>query len=141
MTQSTNQFPSIKHLSTIPAIVAGDGCILREIFHPERDPVPIRYSLAHAYVEPGGRTHDHFLEQSEVYYVIAGTGTMYLNGEPIDVAAGSSYYIPPHCSQYLINTGPERFEFLCIVDPPWSAEGETVGAATQHPDADGGDPA
>lgn len=116
----------LKHLSTIPQIIAGDGCFLQELFHPGRDPVSLGYSLAYAYVEPGGRTFDHYLEQSEVYFVIAGSGVMYLDGTPHEVTAGSSYYIPPRCNQYLVNTGAASFEFICIVDPPWSAEGETV---------------
>lgn len=126
MSDSPNPEPSIKRLEQIPQIVAGDGCFLQEIFHPERDPVRIGYSLAHAYVEPGGRTAEHFLLQSEVYYVIAGSGTMYLDDLPHAVSGGTSYYIPPQCRQYLVNDGDDRFEFLCIVDPPWRADQEVI---------------
>lgn len=118
--------PFIKHRDSARQIVAGDGCFLRELLHPDNDPVALPYSLAYAYVEAGGRTLDHLLEQSEVYYVIAGRGTMVLDDVPHTVETGSSYYIPAGCRQWLQNDGETRFEFLCIVAPPWTADGETV---------------
>ncbi|HYF63116.1 MAG TPA: cupin domain-containing protein [Herpetosiphonaceae bacterium] len=113
-------------ITAIEPLVAGDGCILRELLHPERLPVSPSYSLAHAYVEPGGRTADHWLEQSEVYYILSGQGTMFLGGVPHAVAAGSYFYIPGGMSQWLRNDGAGRIEFLCIVDPPWSSQRETI---------------
>lgn len=118
--------PVVKHLQDIPQIVAGDQCLLQQLFHPNSDPVKTHYSLAYAYLEPGGRTLNHKLEQSETYYIIAGTGTMYLDGEPHSVKTGSSYYIPPQCEQWLQNEGETRLEFLVIVDPPWTADEETI---------------
>lgn len=118
--------PLVKHIEDIDEITAADRCGLREVFHPARDSAQIRYSLAHASVSPGESTLEHHIEQSEVYYVISGQGTMHLDGKPHSVCAGSAYYIPPGCRQYLVNSGNEPFEFLCIVDPPWTAEGETV---------------
>ena len=118
--------PVIKQIKNIPQIIAGDACFLQEIFHPDRDPVSIRYSLAYAYVEPGGKTLNHFLEQTEVYYILSGNGLMYLDNEPFDIEQGVSYCIPPRCEQWLLNTGTSRIEFLVIVDPAWTAEEEVV---------------
>lgn len=118
--------PYVGHVGERTEIVAGDGCFLRELLHPQRDPAPIGYSLAYAYVEPAGSTKDHWLEQNEVYYIIAGQGTMFLDQQPIAVSAGSYYYIPPRCHQWLRNDGDTRLEFLCIVDPPWTDEGEVI---------------
>ena len=118
--------PLVKYRADVQQIVAGDGCFLQEMLHPAHDAADLPYSLAYAYVEVGGRTLDHTLEQSEVYYVIAGTGTMYLDGKPHQVQTGATYYIPEGCSQWLQNDGETRFEFICIVAPPWTEEGETV---------------
>ena len=118
--------PVVKHIGSIKEITAGDRCRLREIFHPDRDPVQMGYSLAFAYVEPGGSTANHVLQQSEVYYVLSGHATMFLDERGHDVSEGSAYYVPSGVSQYLINRGQQRFQFLCIVDPPWTAGGETV---------------
>jgi mannose-6-phosphate isomerase-like protein (cupin superfamily) len=118
--------PQLKRLDGVPEQIAGDRCLLRELFHPDRDPVPIGYSIAHAFVEPGGRTLDHTLEQSELYYVIRGRALLVLDGVPYPVGPGSCCFIPPRCHQYVVNEGEERFEFLCIVDPPWTRAGERV---------------
>lgn len=118
--------PFVQHQDLIPEAIAGDRCFLRELLHPQRFPVALGYSLAYAYVEPYGRTLDHVLEQSEVYYVLTGEGTMFLDDTAHAVTAGSYFYIPPGCRQWLRNDGASRFEFLCIVEPPWSDEGETV---------------
>ncbi len=121
-----SEHPYVAHMRDQAEFVAGDGCHLRELLHPARHPIQIGYSLAHADVEVAGRTADHVLEQSEVYYIIAGRGTMVLDGQAHAVEAGSYYYIPPHCSQWLRNDGEQRLEFLCIVEPPWTAAGETI---------------
>jgi mannose-6-phosphate isomerase-like protein (cupin superfamily) len=118
--------PIVKHRQQVNPILAGDLCHLREFFHPGRDAVSLRYSIAYATVEPGGRSLKHLLQQSEVYYVIRGQGTMYLDGQPHAVQTGSCFYIPPHCEQWLQNDGDELFEFICIVDPPWTAEEEEI---------------
>lgn len=118
--------PVVVHRDELDSITAGDKCTLTELFHPARNPVDLHYSLAYAFVEPNGRTLDHVLEQSEVYYIIRGEGTMYLDDEPHKVTEGSSYYIPAGCSQWLQNDSEGRIEFLVIVDPPWTEEGETI---------------
>jgi mannose-6-phosphate isomerase-like protein (cupin superfamily) len=115
-----------KQLGQISEIVAGDACYLREIFHPDRDDVPSNHSLAHAYIHAGGKTLDHFLEQSETYFIISGTGRMHIDHETFDIESGSSYIVPPGSHQWVENTGNEKLEFLVIVDPPWRKEDETV---------------
>jgi len=115
--------PLSRHISATPQQIAGDGCYLRELLHPARDGSPVRYSLAYAYLEPGDRTLSHSLEQSEVYYGLSGEGTLIVDGSPYPLKSGSCICVPPGFSQLLINESEARLEFLCIVDPPWSAEG------------------
>ncbi len=116
----------ISHISAIEPFTAGDGCHLRELLQPALQPLGIGYSLAHASIEPGSQTIDHWLDQSEVYYIIAGVGTMFLDNIAHPIKAGTYYYIPPRCRQWLRNDGDTRIEFLCIVDPPWTNAGETI---------------
>lgn len=118
--------PFVSHRNDCAEFIAGDQCHLRELLHPQRSGQPISYSLAYAFVEQGGRTLDHTLEQSEVYYIIAGRGTMFLDGQAYAVETGSFFYIPPQCNQWIRNDGPSRLEFLCIVDPPWTEAGEQI---------------
>ena len=126
--------PIMRHISKTAEQVAADGCFLRELLHPERAGSPVGYSLAYAYVLPDGRTVEHVLEQSEVYYGLAGQGTLVIDGLPYPLATGTCICVPPHSKQYLINVGGERLEFLCIVDPPWRADGETL--TSRHNTAD-----
>ena len=114
----------IKKLKDCKEITAGDGTRLRELLHPTRDAVAIRYSLACAWLAPGARSQAHRLKTAEVYYLVRGTGTMHIGDETAEVTPGDAVYIPPGSVQWLENTGEEEIEFLCIVDPAWRPEDE-----------------
>jgi mannose-6-phosphate isomerase-like protein (cupin superfamily) len=113
-------------LNNCAEFVAGDNTILREILHPDKQNVQLRYSLAHAVVKPGEVSRPHKLATSEVYYILAGTGTMHIDGEEAEVGPGCTVYIPSHSIQSIRNTGPTDLKFLCIVDPAWRAADEEV---------------
>ena len=106
--------------------VAGDRSILRELLHPDKADLAIRYSLAHARVRPGEKTTPHRLRTGEVYYIIEGQGRMHIDAESSEVVAGSAVYIPPRSIQHIENTGTQDLVFLCIVDPAWRAQDEEV---------------
>jgi mannose-6-phosphate isomerase-like protein (cupin superfamily) len=116
----------IRELNDCPEFIAGDNCSLREILHPDKADLALRYSLAQARVEPGLTTWKHRLRTSEVYYVIEGEGVMFINDESKPVRAGSTVYIPPHATQCIRNSGNRDLVFLCIVDPAWRSEDEEV---------------
>lgn len=107
-------------------IVAGDKTLLRELLHPEKADLRIRYSLAHATVKPGQSSLPHRLKTSEVYYILEGKGIMHVDDESAEVRSGQAIYIPPNCTQYIKNTGNSDLKFLCIVDPAWRSEDEEV---------------
>ena len=69
----------IKHLKDCPEFIAGDDSLLREILNPKKEDISIHYSLAWAYVKPGEKTLVHELKISEVYFILKGKGTMYIN--------------------------------------------------------------
>jgi mannose-6-phosphate isomerase-like protein (cupin superfamily) len=117
----------IKSLDKCPEIIAGDQTTLRELLHPARDDVALRSSLAHARVQPGVWTLRHALSTVEIYYILRGQGIMEIDGEQREVTTGDAIYIPPHGKQRIFNSGTGILEFLCLVDPAWRAEHETVG--------------
>lgn len=119
--QPPNQ-PLVRHFSETTLIIAPDASHLRELLSPTKDPVGIGYSVAHAVVPAGGRTLDHYLDVTEVYYVIQGSGVMYLDGQPHRVQTGSIFYIPAGCRQWLDNDSDEPFAFICIVEPAWTPD-------------------
>ncbi len=116
----------IRDLKDCPEFLSGDRAVLREILHPDKADLAIRYSLAHAVVPPGKKTLPHRLRTSEVYYILEGRGVMHVGDETAAVASGQAVYIPPNAVQFIENPGAGALAFLCLVDPAWRPEDETV---------------
>ena len=116
----------IKDIKSIPEFTAGDDTILRVILHPDNEPLPIGYSLAHARVKPGKVSYPHTLKSTEVYYILEGEGQMHIDDESSGVVPGQAVFIPANSSQYIENTGNEDLVFLCIVNPAWKSGDEAV---------------
>jgi mannose-6-phosphate isomerase-like protein (cupin superfamily) len=66
------------------------------------------------------------LASSEVYYFIAGQGRFTIDEQVLSIEAGMTLYVPPGAKQSMQNTGTTDIEFLCLVDPPWRIEDETI---------------
>ncbi len=116
----------IRDLKHCKEFIAGDNSRLRELLHPEKADLAIRYSLAHAVVKTGQISTPHKLRTSEVYYILQGEGIMHINDESAKVAPGQAVYIPPNSRQFIENTGSTELKFLCIVDPAWKREDERI---------------
>lgn len=116
----------IRTLSDCKEFLAGDHTKLRELLHPARAPVQIGYSLAHGTLEARARSKRHRLAATEVYYFVAGEGIFHMDDQASPVQAGDAVYVPPGVVQWVENTGGERLEFLCLVEPAWTGEGEEV---------------
>lgn len=116
----------IRKLMDCDEFRAGDGTQLRELLHPDKQPIDLRYSLAHAIVPVGYTSLPHALTTSEVYYLLSGRGEMHIDEEVQSVEAGDAIYIPPNARQFIRNSGDEPLVFVCIVDPAWRKEDETI---------------
>ncbi len=51
---------------------------------------------------------------------------MRVDEEKSPVKPGQAIYIPPNAKQQIKNTGNTDLVFICIVDPAWRIEDETV---------------
>src|SRR4030066_150581 len=102
----------IKNLSEAGEFIAGDGTLLRELLHPDKADLKLRYSLAHAVVKQGKASRPHRLKTSEVYYIMEGEGVMHIDDESVPVRPGHAIYIPPNAKQYIRNTGNTDVKFL-----------------------------
>ena len=116
----------IKNLDDCPEFLAGDGTRLRELLHPAKEPLALRYSLAEARLAPGLTSLPHRLAASEVYYILEGAGEMNIDGESRPVGPGDTVYIPPGATQFIKSTGEGELVFICIVDPAWRIEDEEI---------------
>ncbi|MBE9190199.1 cupin domain-containing protein [Gloeocapsopsis crepidinum LEGE 06123] len=116
----------VQKLNACPEFLAGDSTHLRELLHPDKQAIALRYSLAHATLPIGETSQPHSLKTSEVYYVLSGKGEMHIDDETQIVEPGDAVYIPPHAKQFIHSCGDEPLVFICIVDPAWRKEDETV---------------
>jgi mannose-6-phosphate isomerase-like protein (cupin superfamily) len=113
-------------LADCQEFLAGDHTVLRELLHPAKQGVQLGYSVAHGTLATGRRSKAHVLRSSEVYYFLAGRGRFTINDEIRPVESGALVYVPPGATQWLENTGEVDVEFLCLVDPAWRAEDESI---------------
>lgn len=116
----------VRKLEDCPEFIAGDATLLRELLHPDKQAIALRYSLAHAVVSPGQTSTPHALRTSEVYYILSGVGEMHIDDEVREVEPGDAIYIPPGARQFIRNSGSEALVFLCMVDPAWRQEDEII---------------
>ena len=115
-----------RYIHDCKAFTAGDKTTIREILHPQKEGVDIRYSLAYASVKEGKASIPHRLKTSEVYYILKGRGIVHINDESAEVSSNHTVFIPPNALQHIQNTGDSELAFLCIVDPAWREEDEEV---------------
>jgi mannose-6-phosphate isomerase-like protein (cupin superfamily) len=115
-----------RRLADCQEFLAGDHTVLRELLHPDKQAVKVGYSLAQGRLAAGRRSKWHVLKSSEVYYFIEGQGVFTIDEEHCSVEAGLMVYVPPGAKQSLENTGTDDMEFLCLVDPAWRMEDESV---------------
>jgi len=102
-----------------------DGSIIREV--AGRVSLPSSHqSLAEAMVPAGDATDEHYHPVAEeLYFILAGTGRLRMDGEQRDVRAGDCVLIVPGAIHKLFNTGDEPLRLLCCCAPPWQP-GDTV---------------
>lgn len=116
----------VQKLNACDEFIAGDSTRLRELLHPDKQPLALRYSLAHATLPVGETSLSHSLKTSEVYYILSGEGEMHIEAETQRVEPGDAVYIPANARQFIYNCGSEPLVFICIVDPAWRKEDETI---------------
>lgn len=94
--------------------VTKDGSEIREYLHTQVQ------SLAEATLAPGQSTqrHHHRLSE-EIYLLVAGGGTMELDGEEREVRADDAILIPAGAWHTLI-AGPDGTKLLCCCVPPYT---------------------
>ena len=115
-----------KESKNITEWVAGDGTLLKELFHPLNENITTSYSLAEARIPAGGQSVPHRLTGSELYYFLSGEAVIFVNDEMKSVKKGDLVWVPPNASQYVVNNADVDLVFICIVDPYWKKEDEIL---------------
>ncbi|NER29282.1 MAG: cupin domain-containing protein [Symploca sp. SIO1C4] len=71
-------------------------------------------TLGLAVIPPGEALHPHQHDQSEVYYILEGTGVMFLGKNEHAVKTGTAIYMPGNALHSLKNTGSKPLQFLYV---------------------------
>jgi mannose-6-phosphate isomerase-like protein (cupin superfamily) len=84
------------------------------------------FGLNQIVLEPGQRSRIHrHHHQEEVYLVISGRLTLYVEGEAHELAAGEIMRVAPSVRRQLVNRGPETLSLIAL------------GGAGEHQGRDG----
>jgi mannose-6-phosphate isomerase-like protein (cupin superfamily) len=104
--------------------IAPDGS---EIYYRVLD--ASRASLVEVALQPGRVTRPvRHKTVEEIWYFIGGTGKVWLGGEVVDVAVGSTVVIRTGVAFQFTATGDEPLRFLCYTSPPWPGNDEAEPA-------------
>jgi quercetin dioxygenase-like cupin family protein len=91
---------------------------LSAVFKADGEETAGRYSISEWWLDPhtkGPGTHAH--PEDDVFYVLAGTMHVRLDGEWIEAAAGSFVLVPPNVPHDFENRGSERAGMLNVSAP------------------------
>ncbi|HEY8584274.1 MAG TPA: cupin domain-containing protein [Capillimicrobium sp.] len=117
------------HAANIDAaepFVTKDGSTIREV--AGRVSLPARQqSLAEATVPVGGATEEHFHRVTEeLYWFVAGTGRLRVDGDEREVRPGDCAVIPPGARHKLVNTGDQPLVLMCCCAPAYTHEDTVI---------------
>ncbi len=117
---------SVRKSSEIETILGNEGTKIKQYFHPHNTLNGIGYSLAHFTLESGKESALHKIKSSEIYYILEGEALLTIDDETHRLKKDDSVYVPPSSKQYIKNIGTGDLFFLCIVEPAWKPEDETI---------------
>jgi mannose-6-phosphate isomerase-like protein (cupin superfamily) len=106
------------------AIHEGEGTILRRLFFREQSQLGVRFDVWE--LPPGASEGDHTHGDDnaleEIYYFLAGHGTMSIEGEEVTVAPGDAVLVPPGVDHGLANTGAEPLRLVLLFGKPQATD-------------------
>ena len=117
---------SLRKNSKIDSIQGDEGTKIKQYFHPHNTLNGINYSLAQFTLGPGKKSKLHKISSSEIFYILEGSGILYVNDESHHLEKDDSAYVPPNSKQFIENVGINDLKFLCIVEPAWKADDEVL---------------
>lgn len=94
----------------VPQMRGGTGTVLLQ--KTVQGPVKVLRGVLPPGASIGMHTHE---DNSEVIYLLAGTGKVLCDGAEEAVGPGSCHYCPQGHAHSLVNTGPLPLEFFAVV--------------------------
>jgi mannose-6-phosphate isomerase-like protein (cupin superfamily) len=94
------------------------GATVRRLIHPNTVGSKL-LGVSICLMEPGDEIRRHRHSYEEAYFVVRGSGAMYLEGEgSIRLEPGLSVYVPPERVHGQVNDGDEPLHIICSLAPP-----------------------
>ena len=124
--QKSFEHMSLRRNSDIESIQGNEGLKIKQFFNPQNTQNKINYSIAQFTLESGEKSILHKIKSSEIYYILEGKGDLKVNDESFHLQKDDSFFVPPNSKQFIKNTGSGNLRFLCIVEPAWKVEDETM---------------
>ncbi len=119
------------------AFVTKDGSVIRELLS-HRNSTIRHQSLAEATVGPGIKTAAHHHPKTEeIYYILRGSGVMYLEYQAHDVGPGDAIAIPPGTRHWIENRSDQALVFLCACAPGYEHDDTVMDRVMDETDQRG----
>ena len=110
------------NIDEVEAFTTKDGSEIRELL-ADRNPCIHNQSFAEPRLPVGAKTTPHYHPRTEeIYYILAGTGSMRIGEELREVGRGDAIAIPPGATHQIENTGSMVLKFLCCCTPGYQHE-------------------
>jgi mannose-6-phosphate isomerase-like protein (cupin superfamily) len=79
-------------------------------------------------VRPGEESAAHAHHEYEIFIAVTGRATLAVERERAEFRAGDIAHLPPGCTHWVINDGPEDFEFYAV----WWDPAMSTAFVTRH---------
>ena len=102
----------------------GDGTIeARRLFpHGSRLPIKMEVWTLEPGVSEGGHVHKGDGALEEIYYILEGSGVMWVDGEDVPFLAGEAIMVSPGADHGFRNTGDNKLKLLIVWGKPGESE-------------------
>lgn len=108
----------VRQIEEQAAFTTKDGSTIREIMNVGNAPI-LNQSLAEARMGAGASTERHHHKISEeIYFILAGSALVEVDGVTREVAEGDAILIPPGACHTI--TARTDLRFLCCCAPPYT---------------------
>lgn len=117
--------PLVARLDEIQAISVSDGVTLRELTGRKATGTSQtqQSSVAHFRLEPGrASAWSHNKVGEESFFVLSGSGAVWIGAHPQPVTAGSFIVIPAEFVRSVRASETEALEYFALTTPAWTVE-------------------
>ena len=98
------------------------GRLTRVIVGPNAPLEAEQFVMGHVTIYPGGSVPLHSHQQEEVYYIVAGAGSIAVDEETRNVQTGDCIYLKPQSNHMLSNTSTDNMVMMFCYAPKTVAE-------------------